>query len=121
MQQVRVAVSRQRLCGFGHLVVRHAVIGRRYRYVAQYHFELRGYRSHPGLRHILSTTYANTASKWISLGALWRSAYRVTPVLRSNCAYRYLDLGSATTGRTNSFDASQSSMARRLVSIHHVP
>jgi opacity protein-like surface antigen len=54
---------------------------------------------------ILSTTYGNTASKWNLAWALYGGlAYRVTPGLTLELAYRYLDLGSAATGRTNSFD-----------------
>ncbi len=54
---------------------------------------------------ILSTTYGNTSSKWNLAWALYGGlAYRVTPGLTLELAYRYLDLGAATTGRTNSFD-----------------
>jgi opacity protein-like surface antigen len=54
---------------------------------------------------ILSTTYANTGSKWNLAWALYGGfAYKVTPGLTLEFAYRYLDLGAATTGSTNSFD-----------------
>jgi opacity protein-like surface antigen len=54
---------------------------------------------------ILSTTYGNDASKfnfaWAAYAGL---AYQVTPHFTVELAYRYLNLGSATTGPTNSFD-----------------
>jgi opacity protein-like surface antigen len=54
---------------------------------------------------ILSTTYGNDASKfnfaWAAYAGL---AYQVTPRFTVELAYRYLNLGSATTGPTNSFD-----------------
>jgi opacity protein-like surface antigen len=54
---------------------------------------------------ILSTTYADDASKfnfaWAAYAGL---AYQVTPRFTVELAYRYLNLGSATTGPTNSFD-----------------
>ena len=54
---------------------------------------------------ILSTTYADTASKWNLAWALYAGlAYKVTPGLSLELTYRYVDLGSATTGNTNSFD-----------------
>jgi opacity protein-like surface antigen len=54
---------------------------------------------------ILSTTYANTASHWNMAWALYAGlSYKVTPGMSLEVTYRYLDLGSATTGLTNSFD-----------------
>jgi opacity protein-like surface antigen len=54
---------------------------------------------------ILSTTYADTASKWNLAWALYAGlAYKVTPGLSLELTYRYLNLGTANTGLTNSFD-----------------
>jgi opacity protein-like surface antigen len=54
---------------------------------------------------ILSTTYADTASKtnlaWAAYAGL---AYKVTPNFSVEFMYRYVDLGKAVTGPTNSFD-----------------
>jgi opacity protein-like surface antigen len=54
---------------------------------------------------ILSTTYAENASKWNLAWALYAGlAYKVTPGLSLELTYRYVNLGTATTGLTNSFD-----------------
>jgi opacity protein-like surface antigen len=54
---------------------------------------------------ILSTTYADTASHWDLAWALYAGlAYKVTPGLSLEVTYRYLNLGTAHTGLTNSFD-----------------
>jgi opacity protein-like surface antigen len=55
--------------------------------------------------NILSTTYAENASKWNLAWALYAGlAYKVTPGLSLELTYRYVDLGTARTGLTNSFD-----------------
>ncbi len=55
--------------------------------------------------NILSTTYAESASKWNLAWALYAGlAYKVTPGLSLELTYRYVDLGTARTGLTNSFD-----------------
>ena len=57
------------------------------------------------MRTILSTTYAENASKWNLAWALYAGlAYKVTPGLSLELTYRYVNLGTATTGLTNSFD-----------------
>jgi opacity protein-like surface antigen len=54
---------------------------------------------------ILSTTYGADASKFNFAWAVYAGlAYQVTPSFTVELAYRYLNLGSATTGPTNSFD-----------------
>lgn len=54
---------------------------------------------------ILGTTFANDASKWSFAWAAYAGlAYQVTPGFSVELAYRYVNLGSATTGATNSFD-----------------
>jgi opacity protein-like surface antigen len=54
---------------------------------------------------ILSTTYGENASKWNLAWALYAGlAYKVAPGLSLELTYRYVNLGSATTGLTNSFD-----------------
>ena len=54
---------------------------------------------------ILSTTYGENASKWnLAWAAYAGLAYKVTPGLSLELTYRYVNLGSATTGLTNSFD-----------------
>ena len=54
---------------------------------------------------ILSTTYGADADKWNFAWALYAGlAYKVTPAVTLEFAYRYLNLGNATTGPTNSFD-----------------
>ena len=54
---------------------------------------------------ILSTTYGADASKWNFAWAAYAGlAYKVTPGLTLDFSYRYLSLGDATTGPTNSFD-----------------
>jgi opacity protein-like surface antigen len=54
---------------------------------------------------ILSTTYGGDASKWNFAWAFYAGlAYQVTPSFTIELAYRYLNLGDATTGPTNSFD-----------------
>jgi opacity protein-like surface antigen len=54
---------------------------------------------------ILSTTYGADASTWNFAWALHAGmAYRVTPAFAVELAYRYVNLGSAKTGPTNSFD-----------------
>jgi opacity protein-like surface antigen len=55
--------------------------------------------------NILSTTYAENASKWNLAWALYAGlAYKVTPGLWLELTYRYVNLGTAVTGPTNSFD-----------------
>jgi opacity protein-like surface antigen len=54
---------------------------------------------------ILSTTYAANASKWYMAWAAYAGlAYKVTPDFSVELMYRYIDLGKADTGPTNSFD-----------------
>jgi len=54
---------------------------------------------------ILSTTYGDNASKWNLAWALYAGlAYQVAPGLNLELTYRYVDLGKAGTGPTNSFD-----------------
>jgi opacity protein-like surface antigen len=54
---------------------------------------------------ILSTTYGGEASQWNFAWALYAGlGYKVNPALTLEFAYRYLNLGDARTGRTNSFD-----------------
>jgi opacity protein-like surface antigen len=54
---------------------------------------------------ILSTTYGADASKFNFAWAVYAGlAYQVTPSFTVELAYRYLNLGSGTTGPTNSFD-----------------
>jgi len=54
---------------------------------------------------ILSTTYGADASKWNFAWAAYAGlAYQVSPNFTVEMSYRYLNLGSATTGPTNSFD-----------------
>jgi opacity protein-like surface antigen len=54
---------------------------------------------------ILSTTYGADHSKWSFAWALYAGlAYQVTPNFTVELAYRYLNLGGASTGPTNSFD-----------------
>jgi len=54
---------------------------------------------------ILSTTYGANASKWNFAWAAYAGlAYQVTPSVTVEMSYRYLSLGDATTGPTNSFD-----------------
>jgi opacity protein-like surface antigen len=52
-----------------------------------------------------ASTYAANASKWNFAWALHAGvAYKVTPGFTVELAYRYLNLGDAVTGPTNSFD-----------------
>jgi opacity protein-like surface antigen len=54
---------------------------------------------------ILSTTYGENASKWNLAWALYAGlAYKVAPGLNLELTYRYVNLGTAATGPTNSFD-----------------
>jgi opacity protein-like surface antigen len=54
---------------------------------------------------ILSTTYGADNSKWSFAWALHAGlAYQVTPNFTVEMAYRYVNLGDAKTGPTNSFD-----------------
>ena len=54
---------------------------------------------------ILSTTFGADHSKWNFAWALYAGlAYQVTPNFTVELAYRYLNLGDAATGPTNSFD-----------------
>jgi len=54
---------------------------------------------------ILSTTFGETASKWnFAWAAHAGLAYKVTPGFTVELAYRYVHLGDAKTGPTNSFD-----------------
>jgi opacity protein-like surface antigen len=54
---------------------------------------------------ILSTTFGGDASKWNFAWAFYAGlGYRVNPALTLEFAYRYVNLGGATTGPTNSFD-----------------
>jgi opacity protein-like surface antigen len=54
---------------------------------------------------ILSTTFGKDASQWNFAWALYAGlGYAVTPNLTLEFSYRYLDIGGATTGPTNSFD-----------------
>lgn len=52
-----------------------------------------------------TNTYFDTASKWSFAWALYGGlAYRVTPNVTIELAYRYLDLGNAATGTGHSYD-----------------
>jgi opacity protein-like surface antigen len=54
-----------------------------------------------------STTYAADASKWNFAWAVHAGVtYKVTPSMSIDLGYRYIDLGSATTGATRAFDGS---------------
>jgi opacity protein-like surface antigen len=54
---------------------------------------------------ILSTTYGAEGSKWNFAWAAYAGlSYQVTPTFAVEMSYRYLSLGGATTGPTNSFD-----------------
>jgi opacity protein-like surface antigen len=54
---------------------------------------------------ILSTTYGGDASKWNFAWAAYAGlSYQVSPTFAVEMSYRYLSLGDATTGPTNSFD-----------------
>ena len=54
---------------------------------------------------ILSTTYGADASKWNFAWAAYAGlSYQVSPTFAVEMSYRYLSLGDATTGPTNSFD-----------------
>jgi opacity protein-like surface antigen len=54
---------------------------------------------------ILSTTYGENASKWnLAWAAYAGLAYKVAPGLNLELTYRYVNLGHAATGLTNSFD-----------------
>ena len=54
---------------------------------------------------ILSTTYGDNASTWnLAWAAYAGLAYKVTPGLALELTYRYVNLGKANTGPTNSFD-----------------
>jgi len=54
---------------------------------------------------IISTTYFNDASKWNFAWALYAGmAYQVTPAFTIEFAYRYVNLGKATTGTPHAFD-----------------
>ena len=58
-----------------------------------------------GGNSILSTTYGDNASKWnLAWAAYAGLAYKVTPGLSLELTYRYVNLGTANTGPTNSFD-----------------
>ena len=52
-----------------------------------------------------SVTYAGDAGKWNLAWAVYAGlAYRVTPNVTLDLGYRYINLGGATTGASNSFD-----------------
>jgi hypothetical protein len=54
---------------------------------------------------ILSTTFGGNASQWNLAWALYAGlSYQVNPAVSLEFAYRYVNLGGATTGPTNSFD-----------------
>jgi opacity protein-like surface antigen len=58
-----------------------------------------------GGNSILATTYAENASKWnLAWAAYAGLAYKVAPGLNLELTYRYINLGHAATGLTNSFD-----------------
>jgi opacity protein-like surface antigen len=58
-----------------------------------------------GGQAILATTYAENASKWnLAWAAYAGLAYKVAPGLNLELTYRYINLGHAATGLTNSFD-----------------
>jgi opacity protein-like surface antigen len=58
-----------------------------------------------GGQAILSTTYFDNASKWNFAWAFYAGlAYKVTPGLSLELTYRYVNLGSATTGTPHAFD-----------------
>ncbi len=58
-----------------------------------------------GGNSILSTTYGENASKWnLAWAAYAGLAYKVAPGLNLELTYRYVNLGHAATGLTNSFD-----------------
>jgi opacity protein-like surface antigen len=54
-----------------------------------------------------SVAYADDASKWNFAWAIHAGlSYKVTSAMSVDLGYRYLDMGSATTGPTRAFDAS---------------
>lgn len=55
--------------------------------------------------NIIATTYGEDHSKWNFAWAAYAGlAYKVAPGLNLELTYRYLNLGTAATGLTNSFD-----------------
>jgi opacity protein-like surface antigen len=53
----------------------------------------------------LSTTYFDDATKWNFAWALYAGlSYQVTPAFNVELTYRYVDLGSAQTGKPHAFD-----------------
>jgi opacity protein-like surface antigen len=53
----------------------------------------------------LSTTYFDSHSQWNFAWALYAGlSYQVTPTFNVELAYRYVDLGSASTGTPHAFD-----------------
>ncbi|MEA2978894.1 MAG: hypothetical protein QOF09_717 [Alphaproteobacteria bacterium] len=68
-------------------------------------FRDEGFTFSPGLSN--STAYAADASKWNFAWAVHAGiTYKVTPSMSIDLGYRYIDLGSATTGATRAFDGS---------------
>ena len=100
-QQVRVGVPGQRLCRSRHLVVRHAVRRRRRRRRLHHDQRLpRRSASSPAACRRHSASYADDASKWNFAWALHAGVCLQGDAddVSVELAYRYLDLGSATTG-----------------------
>lgn len=57
--------------------------------------------------NVAADTYFDTASKWSFAWALYGGlAYKVSPNVTVELAYRYLDLGDATTGTGHAYDGS---------------
>ena len=55
----------------------------------------------------ISTAYADDASKWNFAWALHAGlSYKVTQSMSIDLGYRYIDMGSGTTGATRAFDGS---------------
>ena len=99
-QQVRVGVHGQRLCRSRHLVVPDAVHRRRRRHGQRQDQRLPRRRLHLHRRRLnIGTAYAEDANKWNFAWALHAGlTYKVTPSMSIDLGYRYIDLGSGTTG-----------------------
>jgi opacity protein-like surface antigen len=64
-----------------------------------------GFTYTPGLSN--STAYAADANKWNFAWSLQAGvSYKVTPSMSIDLGYRYIDMGSGTTGATRAFDGS---------------
>ena len=108
-QQVGVGVPGQRLCRSRHLVVHDAVYRRRHRRrqgqdqrLPRRRLQLLSAGTSPH-----STAYAADATKLNFAWALHAGiTYKVTQSMSIDLGYRYIDMGSGTTGATRAFDGS---------------